>query len=439
MNTLWRFLKLIGLGFLTSIGLVIIWLVFANVQANARLGRNLDALRAAGQPLSLAELAREPISPETNAATYLRRAESDLKAIEKEVSAAIEATPQDEQDAFYESYGGHASPEILIAFRSAVDAYPDVYPLLERASQCPDFDPQIDYTVDVDALFDELTPALHQARMANRYLSYRVRVLLADGRNAEALETCLVMLRLCRHFDRSPMIVSYLVALAMRSVAVDVTSRVLRAGPLSDDAYQRLEVELARHDVIAAYRQALVGARVDGIQYFRDKRTGSFGFRVFPHTFKHDQCDYLELIDESIRSADLPYSESDAWAGVTTLPMQSRTLTQLIAPTIQATANVKCRVQAQLRCLRILNAIVRRDQAGDQTEPELAALGLPADVLEDPYSGESLLVKKLPDGWVIYSVGQKLTDGGGTNLGGQSDQDVGLGPLWTVENADADK
>ncbi len=45
---------------------------------DARLERRLTAIREAGDPLSLAELAREPIPPEKNAATFLRRAEADV-------------------------------------------------------------------------------------------------------------------------------------------------------------------------------------------------------------------------------------------------------------------------------------------------------------------------------------------------------------------------
>ena len=64
------------------------------------------------------------------------------------------------------------------------------------------------------------------------------------------------------------------------------------------------------------------------------------------------------------------------------------------------------RVQAETRCLRLLNALQR---GGNQIEPnnlDLARLGLPPDAILDPFDGQQLHVKKLPDGWVVYSVGR---------------------------------
>ena len=52
---------------------------------DARLERQLEEIRKAGDPLTLADLARKPIPPEKNAATYLRQAEADVKAIENEM------------------------------------------------------------------------------------------------------------------------------------------------------------------------------------------------------------------------------------------------------------------------------------------------------------------------------------------------------------------
>ena len=62
------------LGGLVAIGLIAnAWFVWTT---DRRLEGQLAAIRAAGEPLTLADLARKPIPPEQNAATYLRRAEA---------------------------------------------------------------------------------------------------------------------------------------------------------------------------------------------------------------------------------------------------------------------------------------------------------------------------------------------------------------------------
>ena len=85
MKRLKKILKWTGivLGGLVAIGLVanamFVW------TTDTRLERQLAEIRAAGDPLTLADLAPKPIPPEKNAATYLRRAEADVEAIENEI------------------------------------------------------------------------------------------------------------------------------------------------------------------------------------------------------------------------------------------------------------------------------------------------------------------------------------------------------------------
>src|SRR5205085_7496958 len=90
----WSIFGLIGL---FGIGLIVI--AAGHLLARNRLEQRIAALREAGEPLSLADLERSPIPSEENAATFLRRAKSDIDAIEKEAGAAYEAATDAEQDA----------------------------------------------------------------------------------------------------------------------------------------------------------------------------------------------------------------------------------------------------------------------------------------------------------------------------------------------------
>ena len=83
MKRLKRILKWSGivLGGLAAIGLVanavFVW------TTDTRLERQLAAIRAAGDPVRLADLARPPIPPEKNAATFLRRAKAGATRLKK--------------------------------------------------------------------------------------------------------------------------------------------------------------------------------------------------------------------------------------------------------------------------------------------------------------------------------------------------------------------
>jgi hypothetical protein len=57
----------------------------------------------------------------------------------------------------------------------------------------------------------------------------------------------------------------------------------------------------------------------------------------------------------------------------------------------------------------------------------LEQLGLPADVLIDPFDGKPLRYKHTPAGWRLYSIGKNLVNDGGR--GEPKDDDVGLLPI----------
>ena len=154
MKRLKKILKWTGivLGGLLGIGLIanaiFVW------TTDARLKRQLAEIRAAGDPVTLADLARPPIPPEKNAATYLRRAEAGLAAIEKETTNV-----------------GHfsvllMSPEDQKTVKAALAAYPNVIPLLKQAADCPEYDAQLDYTLPIQDFTTKLMDLVSITRSA---------------------------------------------------------------------------------------------------------------------------------------------------------------------------------------------------------------------------------------------------------------------------------
>lgn len=401
------------------LGAVIAVLLIANAvwvrTTGSRLEKKLAALRAEGDPLVWADLAPDPIPPEKNAAVFLRRAQSDLQAINKELTDVYSREGYED---------GRLSQSELKTIRSALEAYPKVIPLLKQAAACGGYDPQLDYTVSPDAFLKNRVDEVSDARTVARVLRARVLLLLADGKREEALRTCLVMFRLCRHFDHQPMIVGYLVALACRSVAVDASNLVLRAGPLPEDARRALEAELALHDGTEAYRRALKTERAYGLESFR-RMPGRNIWIVGRALWNDATCYYLDMIDRHLAAASRPYGEFVAATPLTgKRGIGFRTLTDLAEPAIAVGREAMERTRARIRCLRVLNAVQRRVEQG-VAEPRLSDLGLPAAATTDPFTGKPLRLKKLPAGWLVYSVGKDLKDNGGEIA---EDRDVGVGP-----------
>ena len=149
----------------------------------------IAALRAAGEPTTLADLCRQPIPPESNAMTYLDQAAPAVKAIVSAVYAVEEQATEEERKAVGDN---GPSPAILTAMRDALAAHPDVVPLLERAAACPGFDRQWDFNLTSQSfLTSMLTERVSSLRSIWLVLRYQADVQLADGRRDDALRTCL--------------------------------------------------------------------------------------------------------------------------------------------------------------------------------------------------------------------------------------------------------
>ena len=385
-------------------------------RSGAALESRLEAIRDAGEPLCLADLAREPIPPEENAAVYYRRARGDVQAISKELEAVRTS------DGWLD---GAASLENLQTVERAMAAYPDVISLIQKAAACPDSYADTDYGVTFAEFVSGGLEELQSNRSVARYLRDRSRMLTAKGERDEALRTSILGFQLARHADREPTLLANFVAIAMREVAIRVANRVLRSGPVADSSRDALDAELVRNDLTESYRQALITERACGLTAFNEMNLG----RIWPFRggWNNAMIYYLDVMDSQLALASQPYHQVlQAGPVAVSRPVSPwAVLADLVLPAIHSAREATERNRATMRCLRTLNAVTRLEQQGVEVAG-LIDLKVPEEETIDPYTGKPLVMKKLPDGWVIYSVGKDLRDDGG-KVDDQSD--FGLGPV----------
>jgi len=379
-----------------------------------QLEKRLAALREAGEPVALKDLAQPPIPPETNAAVFLDRARADMRAIEKELQGFY-------QNEGYENVRLDAAEQKKL--QGLFEAYPKVIPLLEQAAACPDYDSELDYTVNPNQFIESTLEYSRRNRAPARILRVWATLEAAQDRRDEALRSVLTLYRLTRHFDRDPMFVNYLLAVACRGVANDLGNRILQAGPVSKDVREALEAELARHDKMEGYGWALRSERACGLSCYATF-PGANNWVMAAH-WNRSRLAYLAMIEQELALADQTYAEWRRRSGRTAPPRD--TMVALVWPAVQATRSATERTRAEIRALRVLNAIQARVPPGSKDVPRLTELGLPPEATTDPFNGEPLRIKRLPEGWLIYSVGSNLQDDGGEKLDGLSD--AGIGPI----------
>jgi len=400
------------------------WFVWTT---DIRLERQLEEIRKAGDPLSLAELARPPIPPEKNAATFLRRAEADTAAIEKKTMNLREA------------WGGWYGlpPEEQKAVEAVFAAHPKVIPLLAQAAACPDYDAQLDYTLPPQEFNAQLLDVLINFRSVARVLHSQAKLLMAEGKPDEAVRTALMIFRLSRHFEHSPTLSSYLSALAVRGAAIGCANLVLQSAPVSKEVRDTLDAELALQEHRGGHVWALKSDRAMALDFFRAQPRRNF-WLYSRGIWNQRESDYLDMFQTILTMAHTISSYRQVRHAIDTIPWKAWRTSDIPNASFGALVSNYVpitRTWAMVRCLRVLNALQTRVPTGSDEVPKLSELGLPAETVTDPFTDEPLHVKNTPQGWLVYSVGMNLQDDGG-KLDEPETGDVGVGPPPPAANTD---
>jgi hypothetical protein len=411
-------------------------------KTDARLERQLAAIREAGDPLTLADLAREPIPPDKNAATYFRQAEAEATAFQDEMRLWIEAeldTHIEDVRYFHEDFlcftRNRPMPERMRKAMKAVHAaHPKLVPLLRTGVECPDYDAQLDYSTGAEQLTTQLLPIIQNARSIARVFAYHARLAAIDGDGDEVARMALATSKLARHIERNPFLVSYLVALTIQGMAIEEANFALQAGSVSQELRQALDTELAIQERMDGYLWAVRSDRPCMIDMF--SRFPLRNFWLYNRgRWNREESECLDVIASYLAMAPEghPYRPSKLTVDKTTGQV-SGSLTELYYPSLDATHAALMKIRTLIRCLRVLNALQTHAKAGSNEIPKLAGLGLPAETITDPYITDpttyahpALRVKKIPQGWIVYSVGPNGQDDGG-KVEDTVNGDIGVGP-----------
>ncbi|MCA9201254.1 MAG: hypothetical protein KDA87_27120, partial [Planctomycetales bacterium] len=268
---------------------------------------------------------------------------------------------------------------------------------------------------------------LQHLRTIARFVDWRVLVLLADGDQQAANDWSLSLLDLSELCQEEPTIVSYLVTVAMRNMALNNLHQSLIVGPVDAATYAKVDKELERlerdvhlEEVFRKERALTISACIEqGWERAPPVVGNLLGWPVKRHFLGS-----IELYDTIIPLADEPYHEVEKEfqaGGTLAVPTGKGVLADLLLPSVVATIKASNRDLALIRSLRVLNSL----QQADDDAQGLDNADVPAAWTIDPFTGRSLVVKKSDSGVSVYSVGEDKTDDGGMFKEGK---DCGFGP-----------
>ncbi len=417
-------------------GLVAWWV---NHQWNVRI----DAIRAAGDPASIADLAPEPIPDDQNAAAILESIGPQLEAFHKDYMRFIYDTPLGRTYRDAEDKGEPLSAEQVAAIRGIIDQYPEVSTALAKAAACSQYASLADFSLPAAVLFEkQLAGYTDRIRTVVWFNDWRRVLLLADGQPEQAARVGLETLRLVRLHNAEPLLTNYMVDIAVRSQAVEGLYGTLAAGPVSPELHRQIDDELARQDDPQAFKRTLVTERAFAIGQMETGVVGEQGERTLDRSaiLTWYGPGLLDEFDELIAAANRPWYElqrdTDSYevhstgnVSYTTKSTGHGTLADLLAPAIIAAQESDARATVMLRALRIFNAIKEYRQTHGHDATGLADLALPKEATIDPFSGQPLLLKHTGAGWIIYSVMENGVDDGGDF---KDRKDYGLAPSKNV-------
>ena len=425
-----------------------------DVVTSARLNAQLKAIRDAGDPITMTDLAKtypEPL-PGRNAAIFYNEAfqrmeaqpelpENRLRLLPIVGTAQLPPTDRD------------VPPAMVRAVRDYLKDNAEILDLLRNATALDECKFEIDFTKGPGMLL----PHLAKLRQAARLLALEAVERTEGGKPDEAADSLVACLRCGQAVRREPILISYLVRVACDAIAFDQVERWASRAKPSPKALERVEAAVAAATDHKGLERAMAGERCFGIDIYqnyvlkpnRGALLGALGvgadpagmavLGVIPQAyFKTDMLYYLDIMNRYVAAARMPYPEA-LQAGT----QVGRNLDQeipkyyfvsrMILPALSRVFFTAQRHLAQGECALLgLAALRYRDKHGRLPDALQALVpDFAPTVPPDPFDGKPLRYRKDGDGLVLYTVGENGKDDGGDTARREGKQpDIGFRVRW---------
>ena len=422
----------IGMLLIIAFGVTVTGYYLATSTAN-RLAQKRQSIIDSGDPIHLSDFQQDPIPDEDNGIAQFEIATPDLEEFSKRYDELINR----HGDAYGPRYKLNA--ERWDEGDAILAEFPELFAQFETAASCTEFvntDPSNQDPLSAD-YFQNAT----HLRTATKALTLKALSAARSGNADEALSACETALKLQAIGRSRPMLLTFLVQIANEAIIFDTVNHILRISRPSDQALQSFKQYLADNDHEAIFREAAKGERAFGLSVFSQIQEGKgdtseldysipFSGTWFGQAYLNDDMAmYLELMEVKINNIAQPHAtHTTKFQQLLDRLKESRfryILSKLLIPSFKETHRAFARIQAQQRALQIL------------CEHPDAILD-PAIVPEtptqlDPYLDSTpMSLRQSPDGLVVYSGGENLTDDGGQVAPAKDAKrplDEGYGPL----------
>jgi hypothetical protein len=286
-------------------------------------------------------------------------------------------------------------------------------------------------------------PHLQGTREVANLLAWDVVLRAQEGDADGALASCRAILNAGRSIGDEPLLISLLVRVAVRGIAVGKIERALAQGQPSEQALAKLQNLVEKEVAETLINNAMRGERAGMDHFLEAVQTGkktltnrelkgvaglnrssgedrgefdSLDLRA-PGFVASQRAAMLRYLNRGVEIAKLrPEQQPAQLAQWEATAQEQPPLVRLLAPAVSKTFAAEQRFQAQLRCAAAALAAERyrrQKKAWPGNWDALVTSGHLKEVPIDPFDGKPLRLKRENDGLLIYSVGPDGEDNGG--------------------------
>ena len=395
----------------------------------ADLEAELEKIREASAPLTMADLVLPPVPEAENAAVVYNRAfeKLDLSDSDREMLADYLRTyvpvhdrqiPLDELE------------RIVGNNRAAIK-------LLEEAAKRPICRFPIEWEAGMETKF----PHLKQLRNSAYLLAAKVVWHAERNQMTPALETARVSLAMGEAVRTERVLISELARYAITKIVLSAVECALYERSAPEGACWKLYEYLGETEFVAPFVDTMRRERamaVWGFEMWRQKIAeakgdvpplvrkvdkalhGALSWTPLDKLTDYDQIQYLQLVHELIAVADMPYREShEAFIEIERRLDEDVPgcciFSRLLVPVMWKPVVKRDETIARVGLAQAALALKAYNNKMGQYPASLAELRkvIPWELREDPCSGQDFLYQREGDGFLVYSLGPNLKDDSG--------------------------
>ena len=399
--------------------------VLYRLNSKSKLRARIDAIRAAGYPVTCAELDQwYEIPPNVeNAAYTIIDAFSYCKLWDKDKSESLPVVGRGELPARTELL----DEETKALITQYVADNNDALKLLHAAAAIE----HSRYPIDLSAGFATLLPNLSDIRTAARLLKLEGILHAENGDDELAVRSVISIFGIARSLEKEPVLISQLARSSCKILAVTTIEYCINHIEFSDEQLIQLINCIENTERISGMSRAFVGERCLGLSFFMAPESVNMNIiRGIPYRRIHnvykavglldsDTIIYLDIMSEYVNSTKLPLHQWQEAVKAINARLQSTSqvhvLLHIMMPALSRVVALDLGAIARLRTARVALAIERYRLSEGKLPDALTDL-VPAyldSVPKDPFDGNELRYKRLESGFVVYSIGEDLSDDGG--------------------------